>query len=71
MMRLKLTSLMQEQKCSVYTRLSLSLHITNLEKEQGDEMVKHLIEMIERGTTEQEIRKIAQEKYGVAFSKTE
>gem|GEM_PF-2879115 len=67
-MRLKFIWLMQEKEYSVYTRLSLSLHIANLKtREQGDEMVKELMTMVEKGTPEAEFRKFAQEKYGVTM----
>ena len=68
MMRIKFTRLMQEQKFSTYTRLSIIHHIADIEKrEPGDKMVTDLIEMIENGTTEQEFRRVAQEKYGVTM----
>ena len=63
--RLKLLALMQEQEISVYTRLSITRHISKLEKEQGDKMVEELISIIENGAREKEIIQIAEDKYKV------
>lgn len=65
-MRTKLLILMQKQKFSTYTRLSIILHIANLKpREQGDNMVEDLIALIESGTTEQLFRNHTEGKYGV------
>ena len=69
-MRLKLLVLMQEQKFSVYTRLSIILHISKLKTEQGDNMVKQLIQMIESGEDEKAIVQIAKVKYNVQMLKS-
>lgn len=68
MMRLNLTKRMQEKKFSDETRSAIHHHIAKLKKKPGDKMVKELLEKIELGATETEIRKIAQEKYKVTIA---
>jgi hypothetical protein len=58
---------MQEQEYSAHIRLSLVLHIACLNADQGDEMVKDLIEIIESGTTEAEFWNTVHEKYGITM----
>lgn len=61
--RINLITLMREREFSVYTRMSFMLHVSNLESEEGDIIVKESMEMIENGATEKEFLDFVQEKY--------
>lgn len=68
MMRLNLTKLMQEKEFSYETRSAIHHHIAKLKMEQGNKMAKELLEKINLGATEAEIRKIVQVKYKVTIA---